>query len=212
MSDYGNLQKYQNPNPIQQALIARFLHRLGAEFRPLDPATALDVGCGEGFVAAALQSAGTRTRFTGVDLSSDALREAQGNTPALQLCQADASALPFADDAFELGVCTEVLEHLLDPARALGELLRVCRRGALLSVPHEPWFRLANLVRGKHLRRWGNDPEHVNNWSARGLRRFLARHGHVTLLTTSCFPWLLARVVRASSANERSAGVERLNG
>jgi SAM-dependent methyltransferase len=195
VTDYGNWQKYQNPNPIQRALLARFLRRLAGVFGPLRPATVLDVGCGEGFVAAALQAqaTGAPTRFVGLDRDVDALQRAGDVAPALLRCQADAGALPFADDAFELGVCTEVLEHLSDPTRALVELLRVCRTGALLSVPHEPGFRLANFVRGKHVRRWGNDPEHVNHWSAQGFRRFLEPHGRVISLASS-FPWLLAYV------------------
>ncbi len=195
MSDYGNWQKYRNPNPIQRLLIARFLRRLGGMFRALDPATVLDVGCGEGFVVAAWQPTGGQIYFVGVDLDGDALHRAQDVAPMLHLCQADAAALPFSDNASELGICTEVLEHVVDPARVLKEVLRVCRRGALLSVPHEPWFRLATLLRGKHLRRWGNDPEHVNHWSRRGWQRFLRHHSHIVSLT-SCFPWLLAQVER----------------
>ena len=195
MTDYGNWQKYQNPNPVQRALLGRFLRRLAALFRPLNPTTVLDVGCGEGFVAAALQAqvVGAPPRFVGLDRDVDALRRAATMAPTLLRCQADADALPFADDAFELGVCTEVLEHLSDPTRALVELRRVCPSGALLSVPHEPGFRLANLMRGKHVRRWGNDPEHVNHWSAQGFRRFLEPHGRVVSLVSS-FPWLLAYV------------------
>ncbi len=200
--DYGNLQKYRNPNPIQRALIARFLRGLAMRFRPLQPGTVLDVGCGEGFVTAALQPISRQTRFIGVDLNGDALRRAREVAPTLQLCQADASALPFADETCELGLCTEVLEHVAAPDRVLRESLRVCRNGVLVSVPHEPWFRLANFLRGKHWRRMGNDPEHVNNWTAWGFRRFLTRQGQVVFLTTWLFPWLLARLARAEGPKE----------
>src|SRR4030065_660295 len=68
----------------------------------------------------------------------------------------------------------EVREHLDQPLDALRELNRVSRKYVLLSVPYEPWFRLGNLARGRHLSRFGNHPEHVNLWSRSGFSRFVA--------------------------------------
>jgi hypothetical protein len=33
-----------------------------------------------------------------------------------------------------------------------------------LTVPTEPWFQIATFLRGRHLARPGNHPEHVNRW------------------------------------------------
>ena len=45
----------------------------------------------------------------------------------------DAHALPFRDGEFEMILCTEVLEHLHDPARAISEMRRVlCSNGLLI--------------------------------------------------------------------------------
>jgi SAM-dependent methyltransferase len=51
--------------------------------------------------------------------------------------QADAYRLPFRDDAFDVAVCTEVLEHTHSPALALRELRRVLKPGGklLLTTP-----------------------------------------------------------------------------
>jgi SAM-dependent methyltransferase len=46
----------------------------------------------------------------------------------------DAHALPFAGAAFEQVVCTEVLEHLLEPARATDEMWRVLAPGGRLVL------------------------------------------------------------------------------
>jgi hypothetical protein len=35
------------------------------------------------------------------------------------------------------------------------------------SVPFEPYFRIGNVLRGKHLGRLGNHPEHVQHWNLR---------------------------------------------
>ncbi|HJU56720.1 MAG TPA: methyltransferase domain-containing protein [Pyrinomonadaceae bacterium] len=51
--------------------------------------------------------------------------------------QADAYHLPFRDEAFDVVLCTEVLEHMHTPALALLELRRVLRPGGklLLTTP-----------------------------------------------------------------------------
>ena len=45
--------------------------------------------------------------------------------------QADITSLPFPDKSFDVVICLHVLEHVLDPARACEELMRVARRGFL---------------------------------------------------------------------------------
>ena len=52
--------------------------------------------------------------------------------------RANLESLPFEDDTFELVLCTQVLEHLLDPAAGIRELARVVAPGGtlLLSTDH----------------------------------------------------------------------------
>jgi ubiquinone/menaquinone biosynthesis C-methylase UbiE len=44
---------------------------------------------------------------------------------------ADAYSIPVPDESFDGAICTAVLEHLEEPARALGECFRVLRPGAV---------------------------------------------------------------------------------
>ena len=46
----------------------------------------------------------------------------------------DCHALPFADRAFDTAICTQVLEHVADPARVLAEIARVLRPGGVLLL------------------------------------------------------------------------------
>lgn len=69
----------------------------------------------------------------------------------------------------------ETLEHLDDPLAALRELKRVSRKYVIVSVPREPLWRILNCARGKYLGALGNTPGHINHWSTRGIRRFVAQ-------------------------------------
>ncbi len=46
----------------------------------------------------------------------------------------DAHALPFVDAAFDVVLCTEVLEHLVEPQRAVDEMFRVLAPGGQLLL------------------------------------------------------------------------------
>lgn len=51
------------------------------------------------------------------------------NRAGKPMVKADIHALPFADKSFEFVYCSHVLEHVDDPIRACGEIIRVGRRG-----------------------------------------------------------------------------------
>jgi ubiquinone/menaquinone biosynthesis C-methylase UbiE len=99
----------------------------------------VDVGCGEGVLAEQLARAGLHV--TGVEPAAY-LRERfearlRAVDPGSGVVDGLADRLPFGDGEVGAVVTTEVLEHVPDPAAALGELRRVMRPGAVLclSVP-----------------------------------------------------------------------------
>jgi SAM-dependent methyltransferase len=189
---YGNLQKHLNPNPIQRWLLGRFHQRILQLVRTTGARHVLDAGCGEGFTMRELREGGVQSAMVGVDFSLTALAWNQAYQVAMSpLNAADVHHLPFPDSSFDLVLCLEVLEHLPDSALGLRELLRVSRDYVLVSVPHEPFFRAANFLRGKHLRALGNDPEHLHNYSGRALRRLVSAQVDVVWHGYS-FPWQIA--------------------
>jgi 2-polyprenyl-3-methyl-5-hydroxy-6-metoxy-1,4-benzoquinol methylase len=171
-------------------LIDRFYTRLFAVVEPLGAGSLLDAGCGEGETLARLGPL-LPPRTVAVDLSPEAVAFTAQRTPGAEVSRQSVLELRFADSEFDLVLCLEVLEHLADPGAALAELSRVADRDLVLSVPHEPWFRLGSLLRGKYVRRLGNHPEHVNHWNPRSLRAFLGTRLEVVSLARP-FPWLIA--------------------
>jgi hypothetical protein len=57
-------------------------------------------------------------------------------------------------------------------------------------VPHEPFFRLGNALRGKNLARLGDPSDHLQHWGARGFAAFCERELSVRV-RTGAFPWLI---------------------
>ncbi len=56
--------------------------------------------------------------------------------PGLADVAADLTALPFADDSFDVAIVSHVLEHIPDDGRALSELRRVLAGGGVLVMQH----------------------------------------------------------------------------
>jgi SAM-dependent methyltransferase len=97
----------------------------------------LDAGCGPGLVACAL--APLVRSVVGTDLTPAMLAKAADLAQRRGVANAtfqpgDMEGLPFPDGRFSLVVTRYTFHHLLAPARALGELVRVCRRGGRVTV------------------------------------------------------------------------------
>ena len=192
--DTSNYRKHTSGNPLQRVLIGRFHRAIAERVAALEPTSFLDAGCGEGFVARILLGRLPGLALAGCDLSPAAATLAAAKNPGADFAAANLLALPFADDAFDVVGCFEVLEHLPDdaPERALRELGRVARRAVVLSVPHEPGFSLANAARGKNLdiRPRGSDPDHRQFWSRRAFGATVGGALDVVWLGGS-FPWTI---------------------
>ena len=121
-----------------------------------DAALVLDVGCG---ASSPMIAAGVRA--IGIDIRPAAAKAHARSAPA---AAADATALPFADAAFDLVWSCGLLHHLDDDAAAaaISEMLRVTAPGGRTIVfdgvwPAPAWRRpLAALIRaadrGRHMR------------------------------------------------------------
>ena len=99
-------------------------------------------------------SASRACPLVGLDLPVRFARRRLGRA-GLPCLFGDATALPFPDDAFDLVLAIEVLEHVPGPEPALAELARVCSGTLVASVPFEPIWRAGNLARRRYVARLG---------------------------------------------------------
>lgn len=104
----------------------------------------LDVAAGTGTSSAPFAAQGARV--IPADFSLGMLREGRKHRPELPFTAADALALPFADESFDLVTMSFGLRNVADVARALGEFRRVTKPGGRLllcefSAPTNAAFR-----------------------------------------------------------------------
>ena len=150
----------------------------------------LDAGCGEGMTLLQLTNL-LPSKVNAFDIDPVCVEYAKQNFPSVNFCVADITATPFEDNYFDLSIALEVLEHLQDPKKGLEELQRITKGHIVLSVPHEPYFLLGSLCRGKYLKHFGRHPEHIQTWSSRGFGKFLTEC-NVKYRIFKSFPWLIA--------------------
>jgi ubiquinone/menaquinone biosynthesis C-methylase UbiE len=127
--------------------------------RGLQPADLLDIGSGRGAFLWPLVDAFPGLPVTAVDRLEHRVRMlktvAAGGVTQLTAYEADAGALPFAGDQFDVVTALEVLEHIPEVEVAAREIVRVARRHIVVSVPSHP----------------DNNPEHLHLLSEADLRR-----------------------------------------
>lgn len=190
MKTTDNYRKQTTKNPVQRYLIDQFYEKFLVEIALLKPHSILDVGCGEGFTLERLHEKKIGTRLVGIDFLDLAIQIGKKERPYLDLKVGNIYDIPFKSNAFDLVICSEVLEHIDDPEKGLSELKRVTNKHLALSVPNEPLFMLANFLRGKNWSRFGNDIEHINHWSTGGFSKFVGSQLTVKKVRRS-FPWTI---------------------
>jgi SAM-dependent methyltransferase len=114
-----------SPTWVIRAPLARWLKAQAAELGAGPRVRVLDVGCGVKPYYPFF--ADVASEYVGVDAVENPMADLRGLV----------EALPVEDASFDVVLCTQVLEHCGDPARAVRELRRVIRPGGrVLASTH----------------------------------------------------------------------------
>ena len=146
-------------------------------------ADVLDIGCGPGVqFLASLES----NRFTGMDISAEALGQAKTNGYKHTLQWDLSQDLPLDDGTFDVVVLTDILEHMIEPEQLLLEARRMLRPGGIMivSVPNHffLWNRLRIMMGRGLILPWSNHQEY-EDWNYFHYR-FFRRESIRSLLDT----------------------------
>ena len=99
----------------------------------------LDLGCGTGIMFDMLRRKVTETgSVTGVDFSYQMAQQAHRNFPFpnINVVDADATSLPFADSSFDMAVAFSAFPHFSDQQKAIDETHRVLKNDGKLFIIH----------------------------------------------------------------------------
>lgn len=130
-------QYHDHPSPIVRFVERRRVRTIIALLEARAHHKILEVGCGAGNI---LEQMPQGAELHGLDISTYILEKAKRRLGArAQLVKGDAEALPYADASLDRVYCSEVLEHVLNPGKVLGEMRRVVRPDGrvVVSVPNE---------------------------------------------------------------------------
>lgn len=130
---------------------------------PEDVNKILFIGCGQGEELKVCKEPAV-----GLDLSFCALKKAKEKRPKDNFVEGDACNLPFKSDSFDCVVCSEVLEHLAEPRKAISEFARILSKEGSVVITTPNWRSFYGLFRkiaefiSKHPVTASNQP--IDNW------------------------------------------------
>lgn len=93
----------------------------------------LEIGCGPGALSESLARWYPSAEIVGIDRDSSFIEFASRRAPSVRFLEADATALPFEEESFDVVLSNTVQEHV-EPSQFFGEQRRVLKKGGVCLV------------------------------------------------------------------------------
>lgn len=188
MSIEAALRQPNFPDEYERVLVPAIFERYARDLveraRPIGASERiLDLGCGTGIVSRILRERlGGAANVIGLDTNPAMLAKARALAPETDFREGTAMALPFADAAFDLVLCQEMLQFAPDGLVAAKEMRRVLAPGGRIFLStwrprtEQPFHDSLGRIAERHFGR-SND----KRWSldAAALERLLGEAGFV---------------------------------
>jgi len=179
----------------KQGYAENFRRWMQAELGDLPPnSPILEVGCGDASFTKEL--ARYSPDVTAIDISAAQIAENNQRFAGIKFLQHDvAEPFPFADATFEVVWCSEVLEHLFDPAFALREMHRIMKPGGrlLVTVPYHGRFKNVLIALFKWDEHFVPSNPHIRFYTKTTLGRLAEKAGFAAIHMKTCGMGILLR-------------------
>lgn len=184
--------KENSKNPIIRYLNNSFKNTIYLLAKKTNAKNALDIGCGEGYITYHLNNKLDGMKIIGMDLEESVIKKAKNLHPKIDFKMGNIYTLKSEFKKYDLVIANEVLEHVENPKLALEQLSKTTKRYCIISVPNEPLWSMANLLRLKYVSDLGNTPGHVQNWTKTQFKSLLTPHFDRIEMSTCCGLWNIA--------------------
>jgi 2-polyprenyl-3-methyl-5-hydroxy-6-metoxy-1,4-benzoquinol methylase len=91
-----------------------------------------DAGCGNGIYLSYFKNKYGNINLCGFDFSEKIVEIAKNNTGIEEIKVGNLESVSFGNESFDLILCTQVIEHLLDDKKGISELYRMLRKDGYL--------------------------------------------------------------------------------
>jgi len=112
----------------------------------------LEIGCGAGATGEMALNKGKCIYYAGIDIDIDAANIAKNNLSEVIIGDVEDISFPWEEETFDVLICSEVLEHLVDPWEVMAKLVKLLKPGGLVmaSSPNVSHYNIIlNLLKGK---------------------------------------------------------------
>jgi 2-polyprenyl-3-methyl-5-hydroxy-6-metoxy-1,4-benzoquinol methylase len=156
-------------------------------FMPDDAATVLEIGCGEGNFGRRLKDRRAREVW-GVELLEPVARQAQRVLDKVLIGDIADLIDQLPDGYFDLVICNDVLEHMVDPFTVLAMLKTKISEGGVVvsSIPNIRYYHTFHeiLVHGQweYEESGALDRTHLRFFTKKSIRKMYERLGYEVLL------------------------------
>jgi len=135
----------------------------------------LELGCTHGYIFSYLKEYKNKS---GVDISHAAIEHAKKINPLANFSVMDAEKLAFEDEAFQLVLCIDMIEHVKNPEACIQEAYRILKKGGyvIITTPNPESYS-----RKKKGLKWFafQDPTHISIYEIKKWTELLEKNNFV---------------------------------
>lgn len=115
--------RYDALSSFHQQYALRMVHEIVST--KVNYKSALDIGCGTGFLSGLLHKKFPQLKITGIDIAPGMIKQAKKEFPTIDFIEADANHLPFDSNSVDLVVSNFAYQWMPDLTKALSEVKRI---------------------------------------------------------------------------------------
>lgn len=146
-----------------------------------EPKNILDVGCASGWFLSKIKKKYPASQCSGVDVYKKSIDHGKKLYKNLNFMLSDAHHLPFPDKSYDVVICAEVLEHVVNPEKVLEEIRRVLMSDGIAVIEMDTGNFLFQLIWHwwTHIRHGVWKDSHIHIFNTVKLEKLIQKSGFI---------------------------------